>query len=195
MPGTHEFNVVSASERFMEKMKRWSEQRRLHITNTPLILGEFPKNPHLPSIGKPGCGLWYGINESWIEWCHSEMSHWLQPYIYEILVDESKILTIKDVDEFEAFEDKFAHVPGFDPDFCHPDVLKNNLRNFYSRIHWGKVADLYGGIEISPYRYEKRLTSMWYYGMDVACGCIWSKDAIKGIELFASYDPIRDEFI
>lgn len=42
-------------------------------------------------------------------------------------------------------------------------------------IDWPTVAKLYAGIEISPYQYNYRLKSgfIWYYGWDVASGCIW----------------------
>jgi len=44
-----------------------------------------------------------------------------------------------------------------------------------SNINWSAVADRYSGIEISPYQWEARDGSetSWYYGWDVASGCIW----------------------
>jgi len=48
-------------------------------------------------------------------------------------------------------------------------------------IDWGRVAEDYSGIEIAPYLYEARMKHMWYYGWDVASGCIWGKGVVKNI--------------
>ena len=48
-------------------------------------------------------------------------------------------------------------------------------------IDWIKVSKQYSGIEINPYQHSNRYTSMWYYGWDVASGCIWKNDLIKNI--------------
>ena len=49
-------------------------------------------------------------------------------------------------------------------------------------INWPKVAQDYAGIEICPYRSDKRMSSDWYYGWDVASGCVWSSKGFAGIK-------------
>lgn len=45
-----------------------------------------------------------------------------------------------------------------------------------------RVRQDYAGIEISPYQYECRFELTWYYGWDVASGCVWDKEAIRAVE-------------
>ena len=41
-------------------------------------------------------------------------------------------------------------------------------------IDWKKVASKYDGIEIVPYQPKARMNLLWYYGWDIASGCIWN---------------------
>ena len=58
----------------------------------------------------------------------------------------------------------------------------NSVYDVYD-IDWNRVAKKYQGIIITPYIWERRLTTTctWYYGWDVASGCIWDNKAIKEI--------------
>lgn len=120
-------------------------------------------------------GLWYAIGYESIEWCKNEMPEWIEPYLHEIIVDESKILIISNIRQFEEFEDKFGRVvKPFD----------------FNYIDWIKVSEKYSGIEINPYLWAKRLhsKSIWYYGWDIASGCIWKSDAIIDIKFYKKID-------
>ena len=48
--------------------------------------------------------------------------------------------------------------------------------------NWPLLATQCAGIEIAPYQHAFRSTHMWYYGWDVASGCVWDKSGIKKIE-------------
>jgi hypothetical protein len=52
----------------------------------------------------------------------------------------------------------------------------------FTQINWKKVSNSYGGIEISPYMWPARRELDWYYGWDVASGCVWNKNVIQNIE-------------
>ena len=55
-----------------------------------------------------------------------------------------------------------------------------------SSINWKKVQnDGFNGIEICPYLFDKRMDAQWYYGWDVASGCIWNKSGIADVSLIA----------
>lgn len=41
------------------------------------------------------------------------------------------------------------------------------------------VAKDYDGIEIAPYQESLRYDLEWYYGWDVASGCIWNFEGIR----------------
>lgn len=123
-------------------------------------------------IGKPS-GLWYGFGTSWLDWCNLEMPGWVCDYYYEIVLDQSKILTISSIEQFDQFEREFLSLS---------EITDNRFALRLGKINWVKVSKLYSGIEIVPYLYERRLESMWYYGWDCASGCVWHSDAVIAIK-------------
>ena len=44
---------------------------------------------------------------------------------------------------------------------------------------WYCHGDKYDGIEINPYQFEARYQYTWYYGWDIASGCIWNLSGVK----------------
>ena len=55
------------------------------------------------------------------------------------------------------------------------------------QIDWKKVQDDgWAGIQICPYRGEARYSSMWYYGWDVASGCIWDPAGLTSFKLLGT---------
>ena len=117
-------------------------------------------------------GLWYEIDDSWEEWCKYNMPEWLGPnsrgaYKVNIEIDKSNVLVIKTLEEFDNFHNRYRA-----------------LNTYYNRsvnINWERVSEKYDGIEITNYLYNRRLENWcsWYYGWDVASGCIWNTDIIK----------------
>ena len=139
-----------------------------------------PVGDEMRMLRKPK-GLWYGINDSWIDWCASKEMDWVYDHIHEVILDESKILKITNLDEFDDFEKEYGDV--------------NPILAGMKTIRFDKVAEKYSGIEITPYLYERRLSSMWYYGWDCASGCVWAQDAIKEIRHFASFDADKEAYV
>lgn len=117
-------------------------------------------------------GLWYAFGDSWIEWIKTEMPDRLKEYYYKLEVDTSKILQISSPNELLDFTEEFKDAKKYD--------------SFY--IDWKKVAEKYSGIEINPYIWEMRMSdyTSWYYGWDVASGCVWDRKAVKKIEKIQS---------
>ena len=120
-------------------------------------------------------GLWYecqdGSAMSWKDFCETGLSDGYSKYdgrFNVILADDGyHMLNIQDVHSF----DKFSEMYGV-PHPVFPDDPEENM------IDWPRVAKDYAGIEICPYLYSRRDT-MWYYGWDVASGCIWDPSGIK----------------
>lgn len=190
---------LQATKHLIARHIRGRKPKRLHINSeqTGFVQSDKPLRADM----KPE-GMWYGFNDSWMQWVISEVDgSWLQPYVYEIVPDESKILRISDVEAFEAFEDEYwARIPSSrqiedDPldDLLAPGYPMYG-RRFVTYINWKKVGERYCGLEITPYLWEKRLDSLWYYGWDCESGVIWHKDGIKEIKLFAEYDEGLGEF-
>lgn len=115
-------------------------------------------------------GLWYGIGTSWIDWVRNEMPEWEKDNLFKLDIDESKIIKITNDKELLDFSDKFS--------------IKHLNSNYITAIEWSEVSKEYGGIEITPYLHSMRMDNrvFWYYGWDVASGCIWGGDVIKGIK-------------
>ena len=116
-------------------------------------------------IGTKPRGLWYGFGSSWIDWVDMEMPEWNYDHIFKINVNPNKVLQINTLYELIQFDNEFSIPHGF-----------------YKNIDWKKVSQSYDGIEINPYQYKARMTLNWYYGWDVASGCIWNPNAIINIQ-------------
>ena len=116
--------------------------------------------------GMKPVGLWYSVGKEWEEWCEAEgFQAERLTHVYELNVDEGRILRITTQQELLDFTAKYETLDGTG-----------------WNINWQAVAEEWDGIEISPYQYGCRLDSMtrWYYGWDVASGCLWGPEALKG---------------
>ncbi len=109
-------------------------------------------------------GLWYSCGGAWRRWMAAEEPAWLGQYsvLYRLDLDMSQILQVTTLREFDAFEAEYGDdgTSGW-------------------AIDWEEVAESFMGIEICPYRRERRATH-WYNGWDIASGCIWDPRAILG---------------
>lgn len=197
MPG-----LVPAMKRFIYANIRGRKPRRLHISGIKSLSLKKFKDEEQHIDMKP-TGIWYGLGDSWMQWCMSDASGWLQPYIYEFVLDEEKIIKVSNIEEFEKFEEEHQAIrPEFKLLMEHMPTIRDahgdgfpRMRRLFDQIDWPKLSQTYGGVEIAPYIWKKRLESMWYYPWDCASGCIWNVNAVKELRLFAAYDKEKDEFI
>lgn len=119
-------------------------------------------------------GLWYSINGDWERWC-KEQEFGLQEgegFRYEVTIDTSRILTIGDHGVVTMDFDEFDMEYGSN---------KDEYNGIRMAIDWSRVAEKYDGVEIPVYSYRQRCRLMWYYGWDVASGCIWDPACIRSI--------------
>jgi hypothetical protein len=145
--------------------KKYNNKRIIMTKNNVITFNDITKQK---SSSKPS-GLWYGIGTSWIDWVKSEMPKWDYENIFEVKINESKVLKIDNIDDLYEFTEKYE------------DQSLNNtmMSNYY--IDWNKLSNEYSGIEIVPHIYEAVYDLNWYYGWDVASGCIWNKNGIINI--------------
>jgi len=115
-------------------------------------------------------GLWYSCGDQWAEFIRGAGWESRYNHLYEIDINENEMLMIRSTEDFESLEARYGRRGNA------PQEWKNELH-----IDWPAIARDYAGIEICPYRGEKRTKSQWYYPWDVASGCIWSSRAIVGI--------------
>jgi len=137
------------------------------VFRSPTLFDGFRNTSQIndPNI-KPN-GLWYSCGSEWDDWCESEMPDWIDraPHVYNLQINPSNMLIIRTGEELEAFNEEFGS----------GDI---------PLIDWKKVAEQYDGIEICPYQWDYRLANnfLWYYGWDVASGCIWNEGGFKSVE-------------
>ena len=152
--------------------------RRVHHSREGTRLDGIPQiDGFSQKVGRKPNGLWYecqdGSSEPWKEFCEFGLSDGYNKYddTYNVTLegDGYYMLNIPNKEYF----DKFVEMYGI-PNPAMPHLPKENL------INWPKVAEHYSGIEICPH-IDKRKEVTWYYGWDVASGCIWSHQGIQEI--------------
>jgi hypothetical protein len=140
-------------------------KKRIHITDSLDIYDcHYIQNKY---DFKPN-GLWYSINDEWYQWISYNMPSKLKKYKFELEIDFSRIIVLKDSKTLKEFVDIY----GF-----------NELNLVF--IDWEKVSEDYDGIEFSPYFKNNILDfkNIWYNTIDVESGCIWNLDIILKKEL------------
>lgn len=184
---------------------------RLHASSRKIPRLKPMKAP-TESDEKPDDGIWYDVGADWLRFCTNE-HFWFAHYIYEVKVDTKQLLCIRNIRQFNAFEQKYRIEPRWlqiakDNIQRHKEYCKANLRgkalkealaaihdedcfpeisNLYD-IDWQRIAEKYPGVEIAPYLWKKRHTANWYYNWDCASGVVWDINVIKSFDLFCHYD-------
>jgi len=172
---------MSERLRWSSAWPKFSKEQRIHSTilnSSQEVLRKF-RNPRYSNQSewrgesKPR-GMWYGFGDSWLEWVLSNEFR-VDKYTvhYEVDVSRCNILHLSTYDELIEFTSEHN--------------AWDESESFFSKsllIDWVRVAERYDGIEINPYVYKARLSleTQWYYGWDVAGGCVWNFDKIKLIE-------------
>jgi len=147
-----------------------SSDQRVFISNEPFKSFYNVQQYTAHSVKKPD-GLWYSCGDSWVSWIQGEMPGALKSanYLYEIKLG-SDVLKISADEDFDNFQHEYSIPPSYGVDVS---------------IDWLRVSKSYSGIEICPLNREKRDEMFWYYGWDVASGCIWNSSGISRITLLA----------
>jgi hypothetical protein len=161
----------------------------IHYSDKPLNhLLDVPPEAQSENGMKPR-GIWFGIGSSWKDWAATEFfgdiptdvkniyaaKFSLEKETAIVLKKNAKILRIKNAKQLDNFTKKY---PGED-EYLKP--VKNVEYGLGRMINWKRVTKDYDGIIIAPYIASRRLSvqTPWYYGWDVASGCVWNIDAIR----------------
>ncbi len=112
-------------------------------------------------------GLWLSVDGEydWKQWCadndFSDCS-----YRTEIIIaPDANILHLRTVEDIDKFTQAFS----------------KGERYSYRNIRWAHVAQLYQGLVITPYQWERRnhVDTFWYYSWDCASGCVWDMSIVS----------------
>jgi len=145
--------------------------KRIHITNATIDVSRTYEQSDKDI--KP-TGLWYGINNEWLNWCKEHEPEWIGKNMFKLDIDMSNVLilsTVKDTIEF---------------------YIKYKKDKPWECMKWRDLAKDYDGFEIQNYhaiKYSEFLRIdyigfLWLWGWDVDSGCIWNLKAIKSIEKY-----------
>lgn len=128
--------------------------------------------------GMKPVGFWLSVEDEWEQWCKSEqfMEHSLARKYKVQLSKDANILHLKSELDIDMFTKKYKYFGDDSPNNLIPTF------HVYD-IDWAKVEEKYDGIIIEPYCWSRRLAShtIWYYGWDVASGCIWNLNVIESV--------------
>ena len=130
-------------------------------------------------------GFWYEIND-----CAFKMNYldWGK-YIYKVELDISKILIIKNYNEYIDFHNKYGIIKHF----------KHKIKEYnfsIKMINWKKVSEKYSGFEVINYNSIKKKLSddfkktdilSWLDLFDFSSGCIWNLNDLKIVKYICSY--------
>lgn len=142
---------------------------------SPAPIGKLHDVPQFEA-SKPS-GLWVSVDGEygWPEWnVDNEYSDLDARHRYRVtLAGDADILWLTEPDQLHTFSRlypaddgaarRWGDLVGMDPRF----------------IDWPAVAARHQGIIITPYQWECRMETLWYYGWDCASGCIWDSSAIS----------------
>ena len=141
-----------------------TDDMRIHMSKKPF---ELEPRTFTQKIAMKPSGFWYGFGSEWIDWTRSEMIDWVGKYIYSVDIGNTNVLQIKTHMELMQFSREYSQ------------GLMSKVYREGEVIDWKKVASKYDGIEINPYQFEARYQYLWYYGWDVASGCVWNLSKVK----------------
>jgi cation transport regulator ChaC len=158
-----------------------TDDQKVTISKEPIA--EVQNTEALQKAAPKPRGLWYACGSEWIEWLESEMPHWLEEgqNLYDVRPRYSTVGVA------EGYRGK-RYVGGVLRITTDKEMEMFDL-GFYvtdMQIDWPRVASIWDGIEICPYQYSFRDIYGWYYGWDVASGCIWRPSGADGLTLLHS---------
>lgn len=110
------------------------------------------------------------LRSAWWNWCY-DACHTGFTYTHKYQLQDVPMCTLEEVLRGNR-EGKVLHLSS------EREVLQLSFRfrgaTEYS-LNWTKLAAVAAGILITPYQWELRHNPMcrWYYGWDMASGCIW----------------------
>lgn len=130
-------------------------------------------------------GLWVSDEEqadAWLRWVDQEGGKdFRQRCKHAYYIDLAKGHNVLIIDNFEELLE-FSHTFRMRPDDW-PDGMAD-LGRHVVYLSWPRIAQDYQGVIVTPYQWDARFDhrTNWYYGWDVASGCIWDVAAIKSVE-------------
>lgn len=118
-------------------------------------------------------GLWISDESDygWQSWCRDEefrLGALEHEYEVTLGIGTQPLLLLSTVQQVRDFSARFGYTENYG----------GNVGVEHAGIDWSEVRKHLAGVFISPYQWELRFDLDWYYGWDVASGCIWNLSVI-----------------
>lgn len=162
-----ELNTLSEEELTeLETRLKITSDMRIHMSKDPIY--KLEKRQYIQKSWDKPDGFWYGFGNEWIDWAEIAGPEYMGEYIYEVDINGSNILQIKNYLEITEFTKEYGS-------------SKQIVPGIIFSIDWPRIELKYDGIEINPYMGKVRTDekTLWYYTWDIASGCIWNMDKVK----------------
>lgn len=162
-----ELNTLSDNELTeLDTRLKITSDMRIHLSKYPIY--KLEKRQYIQKHDDKPDGFWYGFGDKWIDWAETTGPEYMGEYVYEVDINGSNILQIKNHSEIIEFTREYGS-----SEQIVPGVI------FF--IDWSRIELKYDGIEINPYIGQARTNekTLWYYTWDIASGCIWNLDKVK----------------
>jgi len=144
--------------------------KRMHMSSRPISIEDI--RPRTQQVDDKPDGFWYACGTEWIDYVNMEYQSGRGDYLYEVSLEESRMLRITNESEFDNFEAEYG------VEIKYPRMTQ-------LEIDWPQVAERHGGIEICPLIRSRRRRP-WYWSWSIASGCVWAPGTITGLEEFKS---------
>jgi hypothetical protein len=162
-----ELNTLSGNELIeLETRLTLTSDIRIHLSKYPIY--KLEKRQYIQKSDDKPDGFWYGFGYEWIDWAETAGPEYMGEYVYEVDINGSKILHIKNYSEIIEFTKEYGSI-------------KQIVPGVIFSIDWSRIELKYDGIEINPYIGQARTNekTIWYYSWDVPSGCIWNLDKVE----------------
>ncbi len=162
-----ELNTLSEDELTeLDTRLKIKPDMRIHLSKYPIY--KLEQRQYIQKHHDKPDGFWYGFGDKWIDWAECAGSEYMGKYVYEVDINGSNTLQIKNYSEIIEFTKEYKSIEQIIPGII-----------FF--IDWPRMEHIYDGIEINPYIGQARTKekTIWYYSWDVPSGCIWNLDKVK----------------
>jgi hypothetical protein len=163
-------NKLQKVQRFVGRLP---DDVKIHVSKKPItrLLGTAQRVSFKPK------GLWYDCDKAWTWWVGHNMPQWGRGmnYIYLVKINKGRMFNINSESELLKFHERFSTDDG-------------------EMVDWTAVAKHADGIEICPYQHSQRMSLDWYYGWDLASGCVWNPTWVR-LSLVGVWDDDKGEVV
>lgn len=160
----------------MEQLRHFAEKRiELDRSRVYPVTDRAESSP----FAKPR-GLWVSDESDygWRKWCEDEEFR-LGALSYEhevtLSVGTQPLLLLSTADQVLGFHRRYGYTETYG---TRGSAFEIN----HTGIDWARVREDFAGVFITPYQGDLRFELDWYYGWDVASGCVWNLSVIESLE-------------